>query len=442
MAASAKTARILYQRSGNRCAFPKCGKLLSLPGTESDDAVVLSRVAHIVAQKLDGPRGRYPLPLEERDKLENLILLCEEHHTIVDNQVHTYTVERLRQMKEDHEQLMLQATGEAIAKANEADSAAYVEETLHSTLLPVLQMPRYVFGVKTDFKDTQEKEAAELVEIPKGEICPFIIRGAMLYCFQNLFCKGGPFSEIVGDGKPKRFRSCDWWDDPDQMAWFLSLLNRSLNKLTGRKGLYLDKVHRRFYFAPKEKGEPLEITYKPLNQSSTSRQVVWQPITKKTGLPKNFWYHLAVALKFHRVGDENWCLSLRPEMRVTRDGETSLDSEKIGGKVTRKKSRLYNYDLLGELQFWRDFLSGSRPRIVLSFGKGQKLVISTKMMRTDIKWPGMPEEHQKPFKNVEYEEDLFTSAELLLLEADSEEEDFEEEDEEWDDKDFEEEGLL
>jgi len=440
MAPSQKDLKILFQRSGNRCAFPDCKRILVHPESDLDDPVVLSEVAHIVARSPDGPRGEYPLPLEERDKYDNLILLCEEHHHIVDTQPHTYTVERLRQMKSDHEKLILEATERAVkARGDSTSERRYVNETLHSTLLPVLRMPRYVYGVPCEYNDSQEREVAEKIVRPddKAEMYPFIIRGGMLLCFQNLRYKGGPFRKLAGDKEIKRYLARKWWDDPDRMKWFVSLLNRSLNKLTGRKGLNLDKKHRRYYFTPEELGKPLEVSYRPLSQSITTRQVVWQPITKKTGLPKRYWYHRAVALKFHRVGNQHWCLSIRPEMHVTEDGITPLDPESIGSKVTRKKARMYNFDLLREVQFWRDFLSDSQPRIILPFGKGQHIIISTTMMQAEIAWPGMPEEYQESFKNVEYLDDLFSWAALQQLEAE-----YDEDDEEWEDwKSWEDEGF-
>ena len=431
MTPTPRDLRILFQKSGNRCAFPGCKKVLVHPESDWDDPVVLSEVAHIVARSPDGPRGEHYLPLEDRDKYDNLILLCEEHHHIVDSQPHTYTVERLRQMKADHEKLMLEATGRAIeSRGSLRDAQEYVHETLYSTLLPVLRMPRYIFGVPCKYNDSQERDAAKEIIAPDdtSEIYPFIIRGGMLFCFQNLRYKGGPFRKLVGDKKVKCYKARKWWDDPDRMRWFVSLLNRSLNKLTGRKGLNLDKKHRRYYFMPEEPGKPLEITYRPLTQSAATRQAVWQPITKKTGLPKRYWYHRAVALRFHQVTDQHWCLSIRPEMHVTKDGSTPLESESIGSRVTRKKARMYNFDLLREVQFWRDFLSDSQPRIILPFGKGQHIVISTTMMQAEIDWPGMPEEHQRPFKNVEYFDDLFSWAELARLETE-----YDEEEDDWED---------
>ena len=77
---------------------------------------------------------------------------------------------------------------------------------------------------------------------------------------------------------------------------------------------------------------------------------------------------------------------------------------------------MFNYDLLGEVQFWRDFLSDSRPRIIMSFGPNQYIVVSTSLMEGTVTWPGIPAEHAKPFKNIDYVDDLFSWAEFSALE--------------------------
>src|SRR5262245_29716000 len=114
MAIPTTELKALLQKSGNRCAFPNCGDVLLHDGTDADNQIVLSKIAHIVADSPDGPRGHYPLDEQERNKENNLLLLCAKHHDIIDRQPQFYTVERLRQMKEDHEALVLKATGEAI----------------------------------------------------------------------------------------------------------------------------------------------------------------------------------------------------------------------------------------------------------------------------------------------------------------------------------------
>ena len=66
--------KILWGRSGNRCA--RCKLELTIGG----DRETVGEMAHIVGKKMDGPRGNEDLPIEERDKYSNLILLCPTHH--------------------------------------------------------------------------------------------------------------------------------------------------------------------------------------------------------------------------------------------------------------------------------------------------------------------------------------------------------------------------
>ena len=44
----------------------------------------------------------------------------------------------------------------------------------------------------------------------------------------------------------------------------------------------------------------------------------------------------------------------------------------------------------------------------MPFGRGQQIIVSTNIMQTKIEWPGIPEEYAKSFKNIEYQDDLFT----------------------------------
>lgn len=430
--------KALLQKSGNRCAFPTCGEVLLHDRNDFSDPVILSKVAHIVAKSQDGPRGKYPLPLDERNKENNLILLCAKHHDIIDQSPQYYTVERLRQIKDDHEALVLNSTGDAISKrANkEKTSANYLHEVVYSTLFQVADFPKYVYCSPCAYTDQQKDEIKDLIVWPKdkSEMFPYVIRGEQLYAFQDLTQPRTAFREIIDPKKSQRFLTADWENDPVKGRWLITLLNRSLNKLTGRKGLFWDKDHKRYYFHPDEPGTIKEVRYRPLNQALSSKQVVWQPISKQTGEPRPYWLHRAVSLKFHLVTSSQWCLSIRPEFRVTKDGVISEESDKIGSRVTRKKSKMFNYDLLGEVNFWRDFLSDSQPRIILNFGKDQHLIVSTTMMQADVDWPGIPEKYAKPFKNVEYVEDLFSWAKLNDLNVDFDDESDEadlEADDEW-----------
>lgn len=103
MAISTKTRVMLWGRSANRCNHPDCKIELVYDETHTDDPSLIGEVSHIVADKVDGPRGVSPLTTEQRDLYSNLILLCRIHHKVVDDHPDQYTVENLTAMKVNHE---------------------------------------------------------------------------------------------------------------------------------------------------------------------------------------------------------------------------------------------------------------------------------------------------------------------------------------------------
>lgn len=102
MGITLKTHKMLWARSANRCALPSCRRVLVENETETDDASIVGDEAHIVARENDGPRGISDLTLEQRDKYDNLILMCKIHHKQIDDQEMKYTVEVLHRMKLEH----------------------------------------------------------------------------------------------------------------------------------------------------------------------------------------------------------------------------------------------------------------------------------------------------------------------------------------------------
>jgi hypothetical protein len=103
MGVPVKDIKILWGRSLRRCAI--CRKKLDAEASEASPSrvTVLGEACHIVAEKEDGPRGKSILSLEDRNRYPNLILLCEEHHTIIDSDPTAWPIERLHQIKADHE---------------------------------------------------------------------------------------------------------------------------------------------------------------------------------------------------------------------------------------------------------------------------------------------------------------------------------------------------
>lgn len=96
-APSSRTLKRLFGLSNNRCAFPRCSCALI------EGATVIGEACHIKASSPGGPRFDPDQTAAERHGFENLILLCTNHHTVIDDDEEAYTVERLLAMKAAHE---------------------------------------------------------------------------------------------------------------------------------------------------------------------------------------------------------------------------------------------------------------------------------------------------------------------------------------------------
>ena len=100
---SPQTLKILFGMSRNQCAHPNCINTLIEPNTENSDACVIAHICHIHAISPDGPRFNPNLVQKELNSNDNLILLCRNHHAVVDGQPETYTAEMLKKWKQSHE---------------------------------------------------------------------------------------------------------------------------------------------------------------------------------------------------------------------------------------------------------------------------------------------------------------------------------------------------
>jgi hypothetical protein len=91
----------LWARSGNLCSFPECNTELA---QEKQANRVIGEEAHIKGEKPSAARYDPKQSKEEKASYENRILLCPTHHTMIDADPETWTVERLIEMKRNHEQ--------------------------------------------------------------------------------------------------------------------------------------------------------------------------------------------------------------------------------------------------------------------------------------------------------------------------------------------------
>lgn len=76
--------------------------MLSINNSDASNGTLIGEECHLISKSKQGPR------YEERknfnyDSYENLILLCRNHHSLVDQQWKIFTIEILRKIKNEHE---------------------------------------------------------------------------------------------------------------------------------------------------------------------------------------------------------------------------------------------------------------------------------------------------------------------------------------------------
>jgi len=110
MNVSNNNQNLLWAISGGRCEYDGCNKVLHV------DILTKKRynsayIAHIVAQKPDGPRGDVLRSKILSDSMDNLMLLCDTHHRLVDIvDVAGHPEPRLLAMKRKHEERIRRVT--------------------------------------------------------------------------------------------------------------------------------------------------------------------------------------------------------------------------------------------------------------------------------------------------------------------------------------------
>lgn len=109
--------------------MPNCRLDLYEDETETDDPTVVGENCHIVSESDDGPRADALMPLERRNSYSNLILLCRNHHKVIDSQEIEYSVERLHKMKKSHEDWVKEQLGFDDKKQADDETYAGVIDT-------------------------------------------------------------------------------------------------------------------------------------------------------------------------------------------------------------------------------------------------------------------------------------------------------------------------
>ncbi len=100
MTIKVKTRKILWSKSGNRCAI--CKKHLIQKFEINNSNFIVGEECHIISSKEKGPRGNIK-KMADYDDNSNLILLCANDHKLIDDFPETFTYEIIVNLKNNHE---------------------------------------------------------------------------------------------------------------------------------------------------------------------------------------------------------------------------------------------------------------------------------------------------------------------------------------------------
>jgi len=164
-----QTQNLLWAVAAGRCEY--CNKLLYEDGIYH---VIgnYSNIAHIHAVSENGPRHKSDMTTTEKNEIENLMLLCPEHHHMVDTQPDKFPHDTLILKKRAHEERIRRVTGisdnctctvisyfsNLIDKANiETTDNSFYEAVIKANLIPTdIPVVKLSDGLKTDYEATKD----------------------------------------------------------------------------------------------------------------------------------------------------------------------------------------------------------------------------------------------------------------------------------------------
>ena len=127
MSISEKDIKLLWGRAAERCSFPECPMKLTQDKKLASDSYPLGEQAHIIGEAETAPRGKSNLTDTEINSYYNRILLCPNHHTIVDKNPEDYTVEKLHLFKDQHEYWVQHTLSEDKDSSKTAQNVNYAD---------------------------------------------------------------------------------------------------------------------------------------------------------------------------------------------------------------------------------------------------------------------------------------------------------------------------
>lgn len=110
MAITTKSIKLLWSGAAGRCSFANCNVRLSFGEAGEFAPYISGEMAHICGENPGSNRYDASLSSQQKNDYTNLILLCPNHHTLIDKTENEerFPVALLHEMKQAHEAEILQ----------------------------------------------------------------------------------------------------------------------------------------------------------------------------------------------------------------------------------------------------------------------------------------------------------------------------------------------
>jgi hypothetical protein len=125
MSIKEKDIKLLWGRAANRCSFPDCRIKLSQDPKTATESFPIGEQAHIVGKEPGSARSTSILSIKDQESYHNLILLCPNHHTLIDKNPKDYPIEKLHMIKSQHEYWVESTLSESYDLKTKAIDAIY-----------------------------------------------------------------------------------------------------------------------------------------------------------------------------------------------------------------------------------------------------------------------------------------------------------------------------
>jgi hypothetical protein len=152
---------------------------------------------------------------------------------------------------------------------------------------------------------------------------------------------------------------------------------------------------RRYYFLPDHETITRRVEARTKTGRAQSAKKVVRQEGERTDHPRDIWWHPAAQLRFEQFAPGSWGLTIRPGFHLTKDGRAPLEPWRVGRKVTRLKSHMYNEGYFDAVHFFRYFLLDGRARFTLKVGR-QAITVDGNFPEVNAKWPEITDKRFDP----------------------------------------------